>query len=277
MLPDAGGGGRHVPRRRPGAPGGEGAVVEAMRLGSWQSAAALPLRPDPGFSGAQRQDIPACCTGVQESAQETWCVHTSVGAQVLRVDGGASANDLLMQLQADILQVTCCLLHTCHCWHVLYRANAWSPTGSCWHLLGGTMFQQRLHVCRCQCIDQHIRRPPRWAPHTLPVIMLQLALCPCCRSFVEQAAVLQPGTLGCMQVSASASGQQTRFLRRAWLQKTSPFSIPGYWRMWLMLASQSGTKQCSFRLEHMSFLSDITAGIQELLVSTQAADRTSPE
>ena len=35
-------------------------------------------------------------------------------AQVLRVDGGASANDLLMQLQADLLQVNCATLHTCH-------------------------------------------------------------------------------------------------------------------------------------------------------------------
>ena len=35
-------------------------------------------------------------------------------AHCLRVDGGASTNDLLMQLQADLLQVCCCRLLTCH-------------------------------------------------------------------------------------------------------------------------------------------------------------------
>ncbi len=42
----------------------------------------------------------------------TWRSQMQVDAQVLRVDGGASANDLLMQLQADLLQVTCdpCIL-----------------------------------------------------------------------------------------------------------------------------------------------------------------------
>lgn len=93
---------------------------------------------------------------------------------MLRADGGASANDLLLQLQADLLQVTDCAPAAVQFRNYAHFGNWWSThvqsaLGCVDEQLGRWDVIAANGLCRCRCTGLRTRRRPRWALHMLLV------------------------------------------------------------------------------------------------------------
>ena len=107
-------------------------------------------------------------------------------SQVLRVDGGASANSLMLQLQADLLQVP--VLAFCHV--LIFQGKLFSGLGLCLALILASDFHLRCVCCRCRSCGQSTWRPLPSAPPSQQA----------CSCSLMNTAVWRPGQLSCFVV-----------------------------------------------------------------------------